>query len=44
MDVNWDLHRDGHEFLFIHHGGGAGVQLVWTLDWPELVAPRPARR
>jgi eukaryotic-like serine/threonine-protein kinase len=44
-NVNWDLHRDGKQFLYIDHGGGgAGLQMVWVVNWPELVTGRSARR
>jgi len=36
-NVNWDIHPDGKEFLYIDQGGGGGARLVWILDWPELV-------
>jgi len=36
-NVNWDIHPDGKEFLYIDQGGGGGSRLVWILDWPELV-------
>jgi hypothetical protein len=34
--VNWDLHPNGKEFLYIGFPGGAD-RLAWILNWPELV-------
>jgi serine/threonine-protein kinase len=35
-NVNWDIHPDGKQFLFIDQTGGVSL-LVWILDWTELV-------
>src|SRR5262249_31955536 len=34
--VNWDLHPNGKEFLFIGFPSGAD-HLAWILNWPELI-------
>jgi serine/threonine-protein kinase len=36
-NVNWDIHPNGREFLYIDQVGSEGAQLVWILDWPEMV-------
>jgi len=36
-NVNWDIHPNGREFLYIDQAGSEGAQLVWILDWPEMV-------
>jgi len=36
-NVNWDIHPNGKEFLYIEQAGDTGARLVWILDWPELV-------
>jgi serine/threonine-protein kinase len=36
-NVNWDVHPNGKEFLYIELAEAAGSRLVWILDWPELV-------
>ncbi len=35
-NVNWDIHPDGKEYLFIDQTGGVS-RLVWILDWTEIV-------
>jgi Tol biopolymer transport system component len=35
-NVNWDVHPDGKQFLFIDQTGGVS-RLVWILDWTEMV-------
>jgi eukaryotic-like serine/threonine-protein kinase len=35
-NVNWDIHPDGKQFLFIDETLGVS-RLVWILDWTELV-------
>lgn len=36
--VNYDVHPDGEGFLIINQGGGpSGRQIVWILDWLEIV-------
>jgi hypothetical protein len=35
--VNWDIHPNGREFVYIDQGGAEGARLVWILDWPEMV-------
>jgi serine/threonine-protein kinase len=36
-NVNWDIHPDGKQFLYIDQTGGGNLRIVWILDWPELV-------
>lgn len=36
-NVNWDIHPDGKQFLYIDQTGGGILRMVWILDWPELV-------
>jgi serine/threonine-protein kinase len=36
-NVNWDIHPNGREFVYIDQGGAEGARLVWILDWPEMV-------
>jgi Tol biopolymer transport system component len=37
-NVNYDVHPDGEGFLIIDQGGGAsGRNIVWILDWLEIV-------
>jgi eukaryotic-like serine/threonine-protein kinase len=35
--VNWDLHPNGKEFLYIDQAAGGGARMAWILNWPELV-------
>jgi Tol biopolymer transport system component len=35
-NVNWDIHPDGKQFLFIDQTGGVS-RLVWILDWTAMV-------
>ncbi len=37
--VNYDVSPDGEEFVHVDIGGtgGGGNQLVWILNWPEIV-------
>jgi serine/threonine-protein kinase len=38
QNVNYDVHPDGEGFLIIDQGGGpSGRQIVWILDWLEIV-------
>ena len=38
QNVNYDVHPDGEGFLVINQGGGpSGRQIVWILDWLEIV-------
>ena len=38
QNVNYDVHPDGEGFLVINQGGGpSGSQIVWILDWLEIV-------
>jgi hypothetical protein len=34
--IDWDVIPDGQEFLYIR-SGGAGRELVWILNWPEIL-------
>jgi Tol biopolymer transport system component len=43
-NVNWDLHPNGREFLFIDQSGGSGVQLVWIQNWKGLLRSMGAAR
>jgi len=36
-NVNWDIHPDGRQFLYIDQADAGGSGLIWILDWPELV-------
>jgi Tol biopolymer transport system component len=39
-NVNYDVHPDGEDFVVINQGGGGpdGVtQLIWILNWPEII-------
>ena len=37
-NVNYDVHPDGEDFVFINQGGPSGVtQLIWILNWPEII-------
>jgi Tol biopolymer transport system component len=38
QNVNYDVHPDGQGFLMIGQGGGGGGrQVIWILDWLEIV-------
>lgn len=35
--INWDVSPDGQEFLHFRAGGAGGSDLVWILNWPEML-------
>ena len=37
QNVNYDVRPDGEGFLVISQGGPSGRQIVWILDWLEIV-------
>jgi hypothetical protein len=38
-NVNWDLHPNGKEFLYVDEAGDTGLarRLIWIRDWTELI-------
>jgi Tol biopolymer transport system component len=42
--VNYDVSPDGEEFVYIDAGGGVGRDLVWILNWPEIVREMTSAR
>jgi hypothetical protein len=44
QNSNYDIHPNGTEFLIINQQGDSQAEMVWILDWPEILRARRAAR
>ncbi len=45
ISVNYDVHPDGEEFVYIRTGAGLGGRpLIWILNWLEIVGEMTSAR